>query len=375
MKPMQNPPDRLVARDALRRLACRAAAALALILCAGCFGDPWPPPLSPAVVAGRAYAENVDAFFVVDARSGALVRRVPVEGGIGRDMAKPSAVLDGVLYAGGNDLSAIDVATGSARWTIQGAGRRFQGVTVDAQRVYFQSASADDARLGVVDRATGRELWAVATPSLRAIVPAGDVVITNNQNMFVPRLVARDARTGAERWTLKEALRGPPVVAGDRLFIVVEGFALVARELDVGTGRERWRDERGDTVSLEVEGGTLYLLDGTEFRALDLATKQRRWSARCAGQLGVGSGIAVCAGAKVTARRADTGAAAWEVEAPEQARIPPVVADGIVCIRSKEDRMFALDAGTGKLLWQFDMKSGGVVSNTGGRLLVFAAHG
>ncbi|MFT3770984.1 MAG: PQQ-like beta-propeller repeat protein [Minicystis sp.] len=238
-----------------------------------------------------------------------------------------------------------------------------------------KSATGDDARVGAADRATGRALWAVATPPLRAIVPAGDVVITTNQNQFVPRLTARDARTGAERWSLSQASRSAPVVAGDRLFIIAEGMTLVARELDVGTGRERWRDADGDTARLEVDGGTLYLQYGTQLRALDLATKQRRWSAPCAGQLGVGGGLAVCAGAKVTALRADTGAIVWQLDLPDLAWFTPAVADGIVAVRTKAGRMLAIDAASGKLLWQLDLKGGGAVSNTGGQLLVFTGHG
>jgi outer membrane protein assembly factor BamB len=312
-----------------------------------------PPPTPPAVVGGRAYAEHDGALFVVDARSGAIVRRVPVKT---FSDGTPPAVLDGGLYVGGNELSATDVAADRSGWTIREAGRSFQNVTVDAERVYFESASGDDSRLG-------------------AIVPAGDVVITSNQNIFAPRLVARDARTGAERWTLKQASRIAPVVAGDRLFIVDEGTSLVARELDVGTGRERWRDAAGDTSTLVVEGATIYLQYGDEIRALDLATKQRRWSGPCVGLLGVGGEVVVCAGEKVTALRADTGAPAWQVDLPERPWNPPVVAGGIVCIRTRAGRLLALDAGSGKLLWKVDLKGGGGVSKTGRQLLVFTTAG
>ena len=89
----------------------------------------------------------------------------------------------------------------------------------------------------------------------------------------------------------------------------------------------------------------------------------------------MGGGVVVCAGEKVTALRADTGATAWQVDLPDLPSNPPVVADGIVCIRTRAGRLLALDAGSGKLLWQVDWKGGARVSNTGGQLLVFMGHG
>lgn len=348
------PPTRSPRRP-LRRLVARAAAVIALHLCAGCLGDPLPPPPPPAVVDGRAYVAHDGLFFAVDARSGALVRSVTAKGFIDET---PPAVFDGVLYVGGSDLSAIEIATGNVRWAIPGAGRNFQQVTVDAEHVYFQSTTADDARLGAVDRATGRELWSVATPRLGAIVPAREVVITTAQSIFAPRLVARDARTGAERWAIAEASRVAPVVAGNRLFIVPEGLKLVARELDLETGGERWRDNVGETarVVVVIERGALYLQHGSQVRALDLATKQQRWSAPCAGRLGVGGGLVVCVGGRAVALRAETGASAWQAELPEEPWVPPVIADGLVCVRSKAGPVLAFDVGSGKLLWQLDMK-------------------
>ncbi|APR76037.1 Putative cell surface protein/ lipoprotein [Minicystis rosea] len=331
---------------ALRWIATTCTA----IACAACIGDPLPPPKPPTVVAGRAYIPHDGTVAVADTRSGALVRNVPLKGYSG---SSPAA-FDGTLYTGGAELAAVDVATGKVGWTIQKPGRSFHRVAVDAEHVFFESVSDDDSRLGAVDRATGRELWTVATSTLANIVPAGDTVITTNQNHFTPRITARDARSGAMRWEVKDVPFFEPVVSGKRVIFIIDGIPRAARELDLDTGRTTWRDSVGDAGPFAIADGALYIQHGTQIRALDLATKQPRWSGTCHGVIGAGSGFVICAGDKVTAHRADNGAIAWQTELAQGPLSEPVIADGIVSIRTRKlsGATFALDLGSGKLLWR-----------------------
>lgn len=341
----------------LRRVTAFAATMFALAFLTGCLGDPL-PPVTPAVVAGRAYARQGTGLVVLDARSGDVVRRVPTEG----SDETPPAAFERFLYAGHRELQAVDVVTGAVAWsTPPRTGVTNQHIVVDAQHVYFMavtdSVAGNDTRLVVLDRATGRELWSEAAPRAHKAIPAGEVVLVSGGTLFSPTIVARDAATGAQRWTTPNPYARRPVVAGGRIFVLTVGEA---RELDLATGRETWRDPMGEGIRIAAAGSTLYLSRGAKLQAVDLATKQQRWLEPCGGQLAASDAIVVCANwSSATARRADTGELMWRFELPDVRWAPPVLSDGVLLLRGYPGRMLAIDAGTGKALWRLDLEKDG----------------
>ena len=106
----------------------------------------------------------------------------------------PPAIADGVIYmpTDGGAFYALDAASGAMRWQDEG------GFAMPASRdgILF-SVSADEA-LVARDLATDQELWR-ATPGSRFWSPLveGDTVYYGAEANL---LVARDVRTGEERW-------------------------------------------------------------------------------------------------------------------------------------------------------------------------------
>jgi alcohol dehydrogenase (cytochrome c) len=90
-------------------------------------------------------------------------------------------VIRGVMYVGmaGNDVAALDAATGREIWRYRHAARHKlpqipsnRGVAVAGNRVF---EATDDARVIALDRASGKVIWdkAVAPYDASALVPAG----------------------------------------------------------------------------------------------------------------------------------------------------------------------------------------------------------
>jgi outer membrane protein assembly factor BamB len=201
-------------------------------------------------------------------------------------------------------------------------------------------------------------------------------------------LIGLDLATGKRRWrfelaSLQAAEYG--TIAGDTLFIgtsfTSEGAVdpPVVYALDLATGRQRWRTvlDRGTDLQWAapvVDGGQVLVADTlshegsaptSHLHALDAGTGRVRWKADLhAGQQGFFAEPPVVAGGLVyvaTASRrllaldAASGREVW------QGRGFPVVAgvrNGLV-IAVIEDRLVALDAGSGVRRWEVRVSGGG----------------
>ena len=334
------------------RVAALAAMLVSLAFVTGCLGDPWPPPATPVVAAGRVYAEGEGAVVAIDARTGAVIRRVA-----GSDFA----AVDRFLYVGGRELQAVDVADGSVVWRLPPRpGAFYQKVAADAARVYFhvrvlghaEPFVEPDSPLVAVHRATGRQLWSAVTPRSTEVMVADGVVLTDQGGLVTAKIVARDAATGAARWTVAYPRKSRPLVARGRVLLPAEGDV---REVDASTGRETWRGPAADDWGSTVEADTLYRTTGRDVEAINLASKRARWKQPCAGRMGAGDGLVVCATTTAIARRADTGEVAWQIALPAAPLDPPVIADGVVVFCTDYTEIVAVDAGTGKARWKVDL--------------------
>jgi outer membrane protein assembly factor BamB len=195
-------------------------------------------------------------------------------------------------------------------------------------------------------------------------------------------LHAVDAATGIERWRLAPTpgdgiLSSPAVVAGVAVVCTYDGTIVAA---DAATGEERWRYEAAESFygSPAIVDGVVYLGDGSgQFQALDAATGEERW------RVSVGAGIVRSLGSAAVvdgtvycvdlSRRAwePTWLHAWDAATGEErwrfgpdAGVTlsgfPVVADGIIYLKTGETLVYAVDAATGETHARFDL--GGVVS-------------
>ena len=122
-------------------------------------------------------------------------------------------------------------------------------------------------RLVAFDAASGAERWSVQVgPLARWATPAlGDGVVIAGATDGVLR--AFDAASGAERWsrTFDATISAAPLVAGPVVYVGTYGEQLVA--LDVRTGDELWSETLGGRVKagLVTAGGTLVVLAEPRF--------------------------------------------------------------------------------------------------------------
>ena len=276
-------------------------------------------------------------------------------------------------------------------WTAEAAAPRLvepweRGPEAAGDLVVAATGHDEPARVRAYDARTGRLRWTYRTGPNAFIRALGDgwVVVAAD---YGP-LIGLDLATGRERWrfelpSLQAAEYG--TIDGGTLFIGTshpsEGDlnAPVVYALDLATGRQRWRGvlDRGTDLQWAapvVDGGQVLVADTlshegsaltSHLHALDAGTGRVRWKADLqAGQQGFFAEPPVVAGGLVhvaTASRmlltieADSGREVW------RERGFPVVAgvrDGLV-IAVIEDRLAALDAGSGVRRWEVPVNGGG----------------
>jgi len=246
----------------------------------GCFGTPEPWP------------DNHETGFVValDAATGVERWRVPTNG----SASTSPIVAAGMLYVGSGDgtLLALDAQSGQQRWRWQatgedaGAGAPWMGAPAAAGNTVFVVGEnpPGDGALFALDAYAGTEQWqfSVAGAILSDPIATGETVFIEETTIY-PRdrnvvgsgretrqLHALDATTGAARWSVQ---RGGTLAVGDGLVFLLDqvDMAWSLTALDVGTGSEQWsvsgtfRD--GSFAEPILSNGTLYLnmFDGNLF--------------------------------------------------------------------------------------------------------------
>ena len=346
---------------------------------------------------------------------------------------------DGVVYFASNDngVYAVNTADGTFRWRaeIQGIGYQrgdpaFSSPLVMGGAVYIGSANG---HVYALDASTGVSLWDYYTGGFSASTPSasGSVVyVSNIRNMVVALdtsvpVVPVDhfagveaADTGPEEsgsflWERYIGSGGAETVIADGIVYASNSNRLLA--LDAATGKELWWRSNGGLVrwlyawvvvsdgiaymptafnrmsamdgatgdiiwSYRTDGGTFVspiIADGAAYFAsygryvspltppylnsVDAATGEFRWRTEV-GYQGllrvfpkVLSGIAYYGtdNGYMYARDAATGALVWEFRAGGQVQTHPSIADGIVYFTSWDNHLYAVDAISGALLWRF----------------------
>lgn len=177
-------------------------------------------------------------------------------------------------------------------------------------------------------------------------VDYSDPVIANgvlyfSLNLGDAYLIARDASTGAKRWTMKRD-RGslsPPLVVNDCLYIGTDGGLFLA--VDLKTQREKWRHNRNDQSNARKpivlsEGMIYYGAANGNFYAL----------------------------------QADTGKVQWSMGSKTRDWSYPLVVEGAVYISDQTD-LYKLDAKSGQEQWKLSLPKGGRVSAVAGGFVYF----
>jgi outer membrane protein assembly factor BamB len=279
----------------------------------------------------------------------------------------------------------------SPLWTAEAAAPRpvepwERGPEAAGDLVVSATGHDEPARVRAFDAGTGQLRWTYRTgPNAFVRAVGGGWVIVAAD--YGP-LIGLDLATGKQRWRFELASSQAAeygTIAGDTLFIGTsfpsEGAVdpPVVYALDLATGRQRWRTvlDRGtdlqwaapvvhgeqvlvaDTLSHQGSAPTSHLY------ALDAGTGQLRWKADLhADQQGFFAEPPVVAGGLVYVATASRRLLALEVDSGREVWRTsgfPVIAgvrNGLV-LAVLEDRLAALDAGSGVRRWEVPVRGGG----------------
>jgi outer membrane protein assembly factor BamB len=312
-----------------------------------------------------------------------------------RVVSSPS-VADGVVYFGSDDgrVYAVTAATGRLLWSVETNGPVRSTPAVAGGVVYVVSY---DGRLYALDARTGGRRWAFRTQGERAFEAKGlHGMQPASQTFFDPydvflsspavaggvvyfgsgdgRVYAVDAATGAERWHVQtgDVVHASPAVADGVVFVGSWDGDFYA--LDAATGAERWRfrggrddvlhNQVGFQSSAAVVDGVVYVgCRDSKLYALDAATGAERWQFDNEGSWVVGS--PAVAGGRVTFATSDsrklhvldarTGKAVASQTGDAYMFSSPALAGDVVLIGVLNGQLDARDAGTGALLWSYEV--------------------
>jgi eukaryotic-like serine/threonine-protein kinase len=218
-------------------------------------------------------ATEAGTAFALDARSGTVVWQARLGGGVSRSIA----ARDDTIYLGfsGGGFAAIAIADGTLRWETRlgTAGEGGTATVVDGMLYEATGLDSGDPHAMTVlaiDASTGAVRWRYASPKGRpvytpAVVDGRAFVVSEDSSV-----VALDATTGAELWSLPtdapvEAL---PAVAGGMVIVATDGRVLEA--VDAATGAVAWEASISGvpyapivahgTVLVATSTGTLFAL-------------------------------------------------------------------------------------------------------------------
>ncbi|MGJ8547208.1 MAG: PQQ-binding-like beta-propeller repeat protein [Sulfitobacter sp.] len=250
----------------------------------------------PVVAGGRIYTLDAGSTVVATSAAGETLWRrdiKPARDAAGDATGGGLAVEGNSVYVslGFGVLAALDVATGTPRWTQQLEASGSGTPTVYGDLVYL---TAGDDTGWAVNKADGRVEWQIAsTPSMNNILGAPAPALTDDLAIFA--FGSGDVQTvfrkgGLGRWSAtvrgKRAGRAlsnisdvtsPPVVSGDTVYIGNQSGRIAA--LDLGSGERKWTAREGAIGPVWPAGGSVFALtDLNELVRLDAGNGGRIWS-------------------------------------------------------------------------------------------------
>jgi outer membrane protein assembly factor BamB len=268
------------------------------------------------------------------------------------------AVADGVVYIGSYSgyLYALDQKTGKEKWKFKSRMPIASTPAVADGLLYFVSSTG---ALAALDVATGQTKWVFAAEYDRKFE-------AKNLHGYLSA-----AQTVPDAW---DVFTSSPAIANGKVYFGSGDGGVYA--VDARSGVLQWKFQTADVVhaSPAVAGNTVYIgsWDGN-FYAIDAETGQQRWVFRAGqdpaihNQVGFQSSAAVvdgivyvgCRDAHVYALDARTGLRKWDYPTSKSwVNGTPAVRDGIVYVgTSDSSRFMALDARTGRLRFNFDARA------------------
>ena len=194
-------------------------------------------------------------------------------------------------------------------------------------------AGANPSRTSWVEDEVGGRLSPVWYKTFDAFIPARVQVIATGGSLYIATargLYALDAETGAERWTYptRLPLGNSPTVVGETAYVAGQDRRVHA--VNTQNGQRRWvfeADSGFDTSPLVIDGQLFIGSRGGIFYALGVSGAQ-------------------------------AGRVMWTYRVPAGIHFSAAISGGIVYFAADDNRAYALDAATGKLVWKSEVLPG-----------------
>ncbi|MFB6299631.1 MAG: PQQ-binding-like beta-propeller repeat protein [Halobacteriales archaeon] len=178
---------------------------------------------------------------------------------------------------------AVDRTSGKAQWRADSDGTLFTSPAVAGETMFLQGMGDRTMQLSAIDIHTGDRRWRLdhgtdrpptrSTPAVRD----GRVFVGSNDGQLYA--VSTD---GTRQWTYRPDgyIPSSPAVGPDRVYIAETTGTVLA--LDPVTGDRLWRtpfdiDPPVTPSAPAIADGVVYLGIGSQIRALETATGDRRW--------------------------------------------------------------------------------------------------
>lgn len=335
------------------------------------------------MVDGVLYAGSTDGYvYTLDPKSGGLLQRFPVPS----KTAQQISIVDGVVYIGSADgnVYALDLATGELRWSYL-VGDHVSPYPAAREDVIYVSLS--DGHVCALNVATGKLIWRFQTGDSDLSDPTVDGDGTVYVGTGSGHVYALDAVTGELRWrssfdgqiTSSTVGEAAVYVTATRIDRSIETRVYA---LSRATGELIWYSPSGhppyNAPHFPVIGKVILFVPSLRgIFAFDAATGRFHWHYPTGYRLSLAGNVVYSSGAlgSVFALNAATGERTWlfstnaeeplsssggkivaglqsEFRKTESLSIP-TVAGGLVYIGSSYKNVYALDAKTGVLQWQF----------------------
>ncbi|HET6383000.1 MAG TPA: PQQ-binding-like beta-propeller repeat protein [Armatimonadota bacterium] len=295
----------------------------------------------------------------------------------GRVRSSPAVSGDGVVYVGSENgfVYAVDSTTGEQRFAVPiPDAASSPGVEGPDGTVFVGTANGF---LHAADSGTGDLRWSckLGYGVVHPLLPGPGVMGYVRSG---GRLYGVDTTAGHVRWTVPLGRRSSPLLLDDALYV---GSRTHVRALDAITGEERWAFDTGTyrtptghtepfaVVAIEAGPGNLvyatiaaWTLTGPQehtLRAMDRETGAVRRTFVVAGRgwrgpILSGSLAIVGTGQALFALDAATGPLKWNFQAEGGMAPPAVTPDGRIYLGAREGVLYCLERSTGDQLWRIE---------------------
>jgi outer membrane protein assembly factor BamB len=291
------------------------------------------------------------------------------------------ALAGGHLYVadGQGNVAVYDAATGAPGWT----------------RKLTKPASSPAYPEGILVVGAGDGVYALDAMSgaIRWKLPTDDPVESSPAISRVAvyiglgdgSLAAIDLDTGTLRWrtTIGGAITRAPALAEDLVFVGGDGGSFAA--VRTADGSIAWRQSlgHGQVSTPAVRDGVVYVASGLDetdaphvFSAFGAADGVPRWtfvspSGAALYIAAIGPDLVYAVGLDGTITALSDGAARWSIQASGPIGSVATLIGGVLYVSVSDGTIEAVDASTGRRLWNVHVKGGpGPVIVDGGRLYV-----